>query len=70
MLWESMGTLHLYELLCKVQKHLGRARAAPGREFWNFTASQVGSEVIGVSAASPTLVMKMENCLYLYIYKT
>ena len=44
MLGECIGTLCLYELRRKVQKHLGRAGGCPLREFWNFTASQVGSE--------------------------
>ena len=46
MLGESIGTLRLYELLRKVQKHLGRAGGCSFREFWSFTASQVGSEAI------------------------
>ena len=42
MLGHSMGTLRLYELLRKVQKHLG----AWGMLSQNFTASQIGSEAI------------------------
>ena len=40
----SMGTLRLYELLRKMQKHLGGG--APAENFWNFTASQTGFEAI------------------------
>ena len=42
MLGHSMGTLHLYELLHKVQKHLGVGACSPRI----FTASQIGSEAI------------------------
>ena len=42
-----MDTLRLYELLRKVQKHLGDLGACSPRKYLeNFTASQFGSEAI------------------------
>ena len=46
MLWHSMGTLRLYEILREVQKHLGGLGHPLPQKFWNFTASQVSSEAI------------------------
>ena len=43
------STLRLYELLCEVQKLIGGSGdilPSPPQKFWNFTASQVGSETI------------------------
>ena len=46
MLGHRMGTLRLYELPRKVQKLLGGSGASSPQIFWNFTASQIGSEAI------------------------
>ena len=43
MLGHSMRTLHLYKILCKVQKHLGGCGTTL---LWNFTAFQVSFEAI------------------------
>ena len=46
MLGHSMGTLCLYKILRKVQKHLGGSGHALLEIVWNFITSQVGSEAI------------------------
>ena len=46
LLGHNMGPLRSYELPHKVQKLMGGLGASSPRKFRNFTASQVGSEVI------------------------
>ena len=41
LLGHSMGTLHLYELPCEVQKPIGGSGGILPRNFRNFTSSQV-----------------------------
>ena len=46
MLGRSMGILRLCEILREVQTYLVGSGECSPRKFWNFTASQVGSEAV------------------------
>ena len=67
MLGHSMGTLHLYELLCKVQKHLGGwGMLSHIVSAWGFTVVQYKSRQNCVQWAYDTCTSVDNSIVYLH----